>query len=82
MTIRKNFNFKEETVRQLEELARLNEKTQTQILHEALEEMYKKIRIKKKLEALDALSGSLTGKIGDIDIKEERGAYLAKKYGY
>ncbi len=82
MTIRKNFNFDEKVAEHLEEMAKLEGKTQTEITQEALEEKYKKISIKKKLDALDRLAGSLTGKIGDIDIKESRGAYLAKKYGY
>lgn len=82
MSVRKNFNFDETVSEHLEEMAKLEGKTQTEITQEALEEKYKKISIQKKLDALDRLAGSLTGKIGDIDIKEARGAYLAKKYGY
>jgi len=38
--------------------------------------------MKKKLEALERLAGSLTGKIGNVDAKEARNAYVLEKYGY
>jgi len=38
--------------------------------------------MKKKLEALERLAGSLTGKIGDVDAKKARDAYVSEKYGY
>jgi predicted DNA-binding protein len=82
MTIRKNFNFNEETARHLEEKAKREAKTQTQYLEELIEKDLREEKRAKRLEALDRLAGSLSGKIGDIDIKEVRGAYLAKKYGY
>lgn len=81
MTIRKNFNFQEETVRQLEELARLNEKTQTQVVQEALEEMYKKIRIKKKLAILDEINDSFHGLLTNVDAKASRIEHVMEKYG-
>ncbi len=82
MTIRKNFNFNEETARHLEEKAKRDAKTQTQYLEELIEKDLREEKRAKRLEALDRLAGSLSGKIGDIDIKEARGAYLAEKYGY
>jgi predicted DNA-binding protein len=82
MTIRKNFNFNEETARHLEEKAKREAKTQTQYLEELIEKDLREEKRAKRLEALDRLAGSLSGKIGDIDIKEARGAYLAEKYGY
>jgi len=82
MTIRKNFIFEEEIARHLEELAKAEGKTQTQIAQEAIEERYKQIRIAKKLAILDEIKGSLTGKIGDIDAKEARIQYVSEKYGY
>ncbi|MFK5976583.1 MAG: hypothetical protein QM493_08755 [Sulfurovum sp.] len=72
MTIRKNFLFEQKVARHLEEIAKAEGKTQTQIAQEAIEERYKQIHIQKKLEALDRLAGSLTGKIGDIDAKQVR----------
>jgi len=82
MTIRKNFNFNEETAKYLEEKAKREAKTQTQYLEELIEKDLREEKRAKRLEALDRLAGSLTGKIGDIDIKEARGDYLAEKYGY
>ena len=82
MTIRKNFNFNEETAKYLEEKAKREAKTQTQYIEDLIEKDLKEEKRAKRLEALDRLAGSLTGKIGDIDIKQVRGAYLAEKYGY
>ena len=72
MTIRKNFHFDESVAKHLEEIAKTEGKTQTQVTQEAIEEKYKQISIKKKLEALDRLAGSFTGLLGDVDIKEIR----------
>ncbi len=82
MTIRKNFLFEEEVAKHLEELAKVEGKTQTQIVQEMTEERYGQIRKKKKLEALEALKGSLSGMIGDVDIKKARMDYLTEKHGY
>jgi len=82
MTIRKNFLFEQKIAEKLEEIAKAEGKTQTQIAQEAIEERYKQIKMKKKLEALERLAGSLTGKIGDVDAKEARNAYRSEKYGY
>jgi len=81
MTIRKNFLFEQKVAEYLEEIAKAEGKTQTQIAQEAIKERYKQIQMKKKLEALERLAGSLTGKIGDIDVKEVRNAYVSDKYG-
>ena len=82
MTIRKNFLFEQKIAEQLEEIAKAEGKTQTQIAQEAIAERYKQIKMKKKLEALERLAGSLTGKIGNIDAKKARNAYVSEKYGY
>ncbi len=82
MTIRKNFLFEQKVARHLEEIAKAEGKTQTRIAQEAIEERYKQIHIKKKLEALERLAGSLTGKIGDMDARKARDAYISDKYGY
>jgi predicted transcriptional regulator len=47
MTVRKNFNFDEKVAKHLEEIAKVEGKTQTQIAQEAIEERYKQIAIKK-----------------------------------
>ncbi len=82
MTVRKNFNFDEELAKYLEEKAKREAKTQTQYLEELLEKDRKEQERAKKLEALESLKGSLTGMIGDIDIKEARVDYVTEKYGY
>lgn len=82
MTIRKNFLFEQKIAEQLEEIAKAEGKTQTQIAQEAIEERYKQIKMKKKLEALERLAGFLTGKIGDVNAKEARNAYISEKHGY
>ena len=80
MTIRKNFLFDEEIARHLEEIAKLEGKTQTQTIQEFIEQAYKQIAIKKKLAALDELAGSLTGKLGNVDAKEARTQHVLEKY--
>jgi predicted transcriptional regulator len=81
MTVRKNFLFDDEVAKHLEEIAKAEGKTQTQIAQEAIEKEYKAITKKKKLKALESLAGSLTGKIGDLDIHQvriERALHRAK----
>jgi predicted DNA-binding protein len=72
MTIRKNFLFEQEVAKHLEELAKAEGKTQTQIVQEMTEERYKQIRKKKKLAALEKLKNSPSANIGDIDIRKIR----------
>ena len=81
MTIRKNFNFNEETAKHLEEKAKRDKKTQTQYLEELIEKDFREEKRKRKLIALEKLKGSLSGKIGDIDLKQiriERAIHRAK----
>jgi len=82
VTIRKNFNFDEETAKHLEELAAMEGKTQTEMVQEAIEQIYRDKERERKLAALDSIVGILDGKIGDIDAKEARRAYVVEKYGY
>ncbi len=82
MTVRKNFVFDEEVARHLEEIAKSEGKTQTQVAQEAIEKAYKDIEREKKLEALNAIKGCATGLIGDVDAKEARIEYLMEKHGY
>jgi len=82
MTIRKNFLFDDKVAKHLEEIAKAEGKTQTQIAQEAIEEKYKSISRNSKLKALEALKGSLNGKIGNIDVKEVRIQHITEKYGY
>ena len=81
MTIRKNFNFKVENAKYLEQRAKEEAKTQTQLLEELLEKDRREKLKAKKLEALEELKGSLSGKIGDVDLKQiriERAIHRAK----
>jgi hypothetical protein len=81
MTIRKNFNFKVENARYLERRAKEEAKTQTQLLEELLEKDRREKLKAKKLEVLEELKGSLSGKIGDVDLKQiriERAIHRAK----
>jgi len=81
MTIRKNFNFKVENAQYLERRAKEEAKTQTQLLEELLEKDRREKLKAKKLEALEELKGSLSGKIGDVDLKQiriERAIHRAK----
>ena len=82
MTIRKNFLFEQKVAEYLETIAKAEGKTQTQIAQEAIIERYKQIKMQKKLEALERIAGSLTGKIGNIDAKKVRDAYVSEKHGY
>lgn len=72
MTIRKNFNFKEETAKHLEEKAKREEKTQTQYIEELIEKDLRDEKRAKKLAALDKLKNSPAANIGDIDIRQMR----------
>ncbi len=82
MTVRKNFIFDEETARTIEEIAKEKGLTQTKIVKDAIELLKKEYKKQKRLEALEKLAGSLTGKIGNIDAKEAKKQYLLEKYGY
>ena len=72
MTIRKNFLFEQEIAKHLEELAKAEGKTQTQIVQEMTEERYGQIRKQKKLHALSKLKNSPSANIGNIDLKQIR----------
>ena len=78
MTIRKNFLFDEEVAMHLEEIAKVEGKTQTQLVQEAVEDRYKIIKQKKKLEALAKLAGSLVLNEVDDDANSKRAKYRAK----
>ena len=72
MTIRKNFLFEQDVAKHLEELAKAEGKTQTQIVQEMTEDRYKQILKKKKLDALEKLKNSPAANIGEIDIRQVR----------
>ncbi len=82
MTVRKNFIFDDETAHTLEQIAKEEGITQTEAVKRAIKRLKDEYKRKKRLEALEKLAGSLTGKIGDIDVKKARRDYLMEKYGY
>lgn len=81
MTVRKNFLFDDEVAKHLEEIAKLEGKTQTQIAQEAIEERYKKISIENKLAILDEIHDSFHGLLTDVDAKASRMEHALDKYG-
>ncbi len=81
MTVRKNFLFDDEVAKHLEEIAKAEGKTQTQIAQEAIEERYKKISIENKLAILDEIHDSFHGLLTDVDAKASRMEYVMDKYG-
>ncbi len=81
MTIRKNFMFDEEVAKHLEEIAKSEGKTQTQVAQEAIEKAYKEITSQKRLEILEEIKDSFHGLLTDVDAKEGRVEHLLKEYG-
>ena len=50
--VRKNITISKEAERKLKELAKIENKSQSQLIEKLIEEVYKEIEKKKKLEAL------------------------------
>jgi len=69
MTVRKNFIFDEETAEHLEKLAKRDGKTQTQVVKDLIEEEYKEISVKEKLEIIDRIAGSIPGIDDSVSIQ-------------
>jgi len=73
MTIRKNFNFDEETAQKLERLAKNAKKTQTEMVKKAIDLLEREEKKKMRLEALEKLAGSVPpGSLVDVDVREAR----------
>ncbi len=70
MTVRKNFVFKDEVAKHLEELAKERGKSMTAVVEELIENSYEDIEKKRKLEAAKRIIGSATGLFGDLTIQE------------
>ena len=81
MTVRKNFIFDSEIAKHIEEIAKLDGKTQTQVVQEAIEERYKEILIQKKLALFDEINDSFHGLLTDVDAKASRIEHAMEKYG-
>ncbi len=63
MTVRKNFTMPESIVYDLEELSRVLNKKQSQVIQELIEERMKKVMKQKKLDSLEKMSGMFSGLI-------------------
>ena len=73
MTIRKNFNFDEETAHDIEEMAKEENITQTELMKQAVKLLKQEKKRKKRLEALEKLAGSVPpGSLVDVDIRKAR----------
>ncbi|MBU0924563.1 hypothetical protein KKG81_06725 [bacterium] len=79
MTVRKNFLLDDEIAKHLEEIAKKENCTQTDVIKTMIEEKYEKYSIQEKLEAFRSIvpmrAGSLLGK-SIQSIKTEIGANL------
>ena len=73
MTIRKNFIFDEETAYDIEEMAKEENITQTEVMKQAVKLLKQEKKRKKRLEALEKLAGSVPpGSLVDVDIRKAR----------
>jgi len=69
LTVRKNFVFDKNIATYLEELAKEAKTSMTALVQEMIEERYKQIKVKKRMEAFNRIKGSATGLIGDTSIQ-------------
>ena len=80
MTVRKNFLLDDEIAKHLEEIAKKENKTQTDVIKSMIEEKYQEYSVQEKLEAFHSLVGSMNGLIPDDvsiqSIKAEMGSKL------
>ena len=63
MTIRKNFTMPESIVEDLEFIAKKTHKKQSQVIQELISEKMQEYEIEEKLEALENISGIVSGKL-------------------
>jgi electron transfer flavoprotein alpha subunit len=68
--VRKSFVFKSSVAKHLEELVRIEHRTQTTWIQEMIEERYKEIEKRKRLEAARRIIGSGTGLWGDQSLQK------------
>jgi len=69
-TVRKNFVFDKNIALYLEELAKETKQSMTSLVQEMIEERYKEIKVKKRMEAFNRIKGSATGLLTDTSIQE------------
>jgi predicted transcriptional regulator len=61
MTVRKNFLLDDEIARHLEEIAKKENTTQTNVIKNMIEEKHQEYSVQEKIEALNRITGSCTG---------------------
>ncbi len=80
MTVRKNFLLNDEIARHLEEIAKKQNMTQTDVIKNMIEQKYQEYSVQEKLEAFRSIVGCMNGLIGDEitiqSIKEEMGSRI------
>ncbi len=74
-TVRKNFIFNKQTALHLEELAKETKKSMTALIQEMIEERYKQIKAKKRLQAFNRIKGSASGLFTDKSIQSIKANY-------
>ena len=74
MTVRKNFIFDDEIAKHLEELAKRENTTQTNIIKNMIEVKYQELQYQERLKAYNSIqmmpAGSLVDKSGEIISQE------------
>lgn len=78
MTIRKNFLLDEEIVKHLEEIAKKQNSTQTDVIKNIIEEKYKEISMHEKIEAFDSMTLFPSGALADKSIQTIKAEMAAK----
>ena len=68
--VRKNFVFKGSTAKHLEEMAKKSKKSMTALVQEMIEERYREVKVKERIEAFNRIKGSATGLLTDTSIQE------------
>lgn len=69
LTVRKNFVFDQNIAMYLEEIAKDTKQSMTGLVQELIEERYKQIKVKKRIEAFNRIKGSATGLLTDVSIQ-------------
>jgi len=69
MSVRKNFVFDHKVAKHLEEMAKKEQKSQTTLVQEMIEERYKEISKQEKLRIAQELAGSCNGYFGELTIQ-------------
>ena len=68
----KTFDLDEETVKTIEEIAKKEGITESEVIKMAIELLKREYKKQKRLEALERLKNSPSANIGDIDLRQIR----------